>query len=326
VTNHAVSLKDVVNARAIIQDRVLHTPLVRSFALSDWTGMPTFLKAENLQVTGSFKVRGALNRIESLLDDERARGVVTFSAGNHALALAWAARQAGVPATVVMPLTADPSKVNAAHVYGAQVVQSVDFVRVARDLQAERGLILVHPFDDPAIIAGQGTLGLELVEDLPDVGTVVLGVGGGGLISGCAVAIRAKHPRVRIIGVEPQGANTMALSIEAGHAIGISRPDTVADGLAPPFAGTLTYAIVRDLVDEVVVVPDDAIIEGMRFLFESARLVAEPAGAAATGAVLAGAVTATPPVVVVISGGNISLDRFKLLLKRPHYRQSSNLQ
>jgi threonine dehydratase len=309
-----MTLEDVKRARTIIQDHVYRTPLLPSASLSERAGQPAFLKAENLQVTGSFKARGALHRLSCLTEQERANGVVTFSAGNHALALAWAAQRAGVPVTVVMPETADSSKVRSAQGYGATVIQSPDFVQVARNLHTERGLTLVHPFDEPAIIAGQGTLGLEVIEDLPDLGTIVIGIGGGGLISGCALAIRSKHPNTRIIGVEPRGANTMALSMAAGNPSTVIRPDTLADGLAAPFAGTLPYAIVRDLVDDVVVIADEVIVDGMRFLFESARLVVEPAGAAATGAILTGAVTATGPVVAVLSGGNISLERFKQLV------------
>jgi threonine dehydratase len=306
--------EDVIRARSLIQEHIFRTPLLRSTDLSDRAGQPAFLKAENLQITGSFKARGALHRLASLTSQERANGVITFSAGNHALALAWAAHQAGVPAIVVMPETADPSKVRGAKVYGATVIQTPDFVLVARSLQADRGLTLVHPFDEPAIIAGQGTLGLEVIEDLPAAGTIVIGIGGGGLIAGCALAIRATHPNTRIIGVEPEGANTMALSMAEGRAMSIAQVNTIADGLAPPFAGALTYSIIRDMVDDVVVISDEEIVEGMRFLFESAHLVAEPAGAAATSAVLSGAVTAKGPLVAVISGGNISLERFKQLV------------
>jgi threonine dehydratase len=311
---HSMNAEDVLQARSRIQAHIIRTPLLRSTSLSHHAGQPAYLKAENLQVTGSFKARGALNRLASMTAQERANGVITFSAGNHALALAWAAQQAAVPAVVVMPETADPGKVRGAKRYGATVVQSPDFVQVARNLQAERGLTLVHPFDEPAIVAGQGTLGLEVVEDLPDAGTIVIGVGGGGLIAGCALAIRSRRPNARIIGVEPAGANTMALSMKAGRAMSISHPNTIADGLAPPFAGALTYDIVRDLVDDVVVVPDEVIVEGMRFLFESVHLVAEPAGAAATGAVVSGAISVIGPLVTVVSGGNVTLERFKQLV------------
>lgn len=308
------SLDDVRRAREAIAGRVHRTPLLSSRSLAAHAGQPSFLKAENLQKTGSFKPRGALNRLGLLSHEERARGVITFSAGNHAQALAWAASAAGIRATVVMPAEADPGKVAAARGYGAEVIQHASFADEAARLQAARGLTMVHPFDDPGIIAGAGTVGLEIVEDLPDLATLVVAIGGGGLLSGCAVAVRALCPTARIVGVEPEGADTMARSLASGHPES-GRPRTVADGLAAPYAGINTYAVVRDLVDEVVVIPDAAIVAGMRFLLERAKLLAEPAGAAAVAAVLAGVVRpADGPLVALISGGNVSLERLKTLL------------
>jgi threonine dehydratase len=306
---------DVGRAWEVVQNHIRHTPLVYSHELSTSAGVPAYLKAESLQITGSFKARGALNKLSSLSDAERACGVVAFSAGNHALAVAWAAKRLGIAATVTMPDTADPAKVMACRASGATVIQDSAFVSIAMALHEQQGLTLVHPFDDPMIIAGQGTLGAEILADLPDIGTLVVGVGGGGLIAGCAIALRARHPAMRIIGIEPEGANTMARSMASGRPEHVPHVRTIADGLAPPFAGKLTFAIVRELVDDVKVVSDDVILEGMRFLFDAAKLVAEPAGAAATGAILAGCVTGMPgPLVSVVSGGNINFQRFKALL------------
>jgi threonine dehydratase len=273
------------------------------------------LKAELLQKTGSFKPRGVLNRLQLLTPEERERGVITFSAGNHAQAVAWAASAAGIRATVVMPAQAPEGKVAAAQGYGAEVILHEHFVDYVLRLRDERGLTLVHPFDDPGIIAGAGTVGLEVLADLPDLATLVVGIGGGGLISGMAVAVRTQRPAVRIIGVEPLGANAMFRSLAVGHPVRLDTLNTIADGLAPPYAGEHTYAIVRELVDEVLVIPDEEILEGMRFLFERCKLVAEPAGAAATGALLAGRVRAADgPLVAVVSGGNIDVARMKSLL------------
>jgi threonine dehydratase len=315
MNNLPVTPHDVERARMVVRDHTRHTPLLPCTELASRAGMPAYLKAESLQVTGSFKARGALNRLSALSDAERGRGVVAFSAGNHALAVAWAAKRLGIAATVVMPDTADPAKAAACGASGATVVQDADFVSIAMGLQEHHGLTLIHPFDDPLVMAGQGTLGAEILDDLPDIGTLVIGIGGGGLVAGCAVALRARRPGMRIVGVEPEGANTMARSMTSGQPERMTHVSTIADGLAPPFAGSLTFAIVRQLVDDVVVVPDAVILGGMRFLFDAAKLVAEPAGAAATGAILAGCVTGLrEPLVSVVSGGNINVGRFCALL------------
>ena len=324
-----ITLADVRAARERIGARVHHTPLLSSRTLGRRIGANAWLKAENMQKTGSFKARGALNTIAQLSPEEQARGIITVSAGNHAQGVAWAAAAAGVRATVVMAETATPSKVAATREYGAEVVlhgpSSVESFAEMERLRAEGGLTLVHPFDDPAIIAGQGTAGLEILDDLPELGrdgaadTVVVPIGGGGLIAGLAVALKEQRPGLRVVGVEPKGAAAMYESRLAGRAVSLDRIDTVADGLTAPFAGDLTYEIVRHYVDDVVLLDDDAILDGLRFLLERAKLLAEPAGAAATAALLAGAVPVAPDshVVAIVSGGNIDLARLTGFLVEP---------
>jgi threonine dehydratase len=312
-------------ARERVRGRVHRTPLLSSRTLGERIGAggSVWLKAENLQKTGSFKPRGALNQIEQLSAEEKARGVITVSAGNHAQGVAWAAAAAGVQATVVMAEAASPVKVAATRGYGAEVVlhganNTEAFAEMER-LSRERGLTLIHPFDAPAIIAGHGTVGLEILDDLPEFGqgagrdTVVVGIGGGGLISGIAIAIKSQRPGVRIIGVEPRGAAAMTESLRAGKVMPLARANTIADGLAAPFVGQRNLAIVQRLVDDVILLDDDAILDGLRFLLERAKLVAEPAGAAATAALLTGAVPVEPgaTVVAIVSGGNVDRERLR---------------
>ena len=330
-----ITLADVRAARERLGGRVHHTPLLSSRTLGGQLGgrgTGAWLKAENLQRTGSFKVRGALNKIAQLSPEERARGIITVSAGNHAQGVAWAAGAVGARATVVMAETSTPSKVAATRDYGAEVIlhgpSTVEAFAEMERLRAERGLTLVHPYDDPAIIAGQGTLGLELLDDLPELGeagtggrgdTVVVGVGGGGLIAGVAIALKEQRPGIRVVGVEPAGAAAMRAALDAGRVIHLDRVDTVADGLAAPFASELTHQLVRRYVDEVVLLDDDTILAGVRFLLERAKLLAEPAGAAATAALLSGAVQVAPGsrVVAIVSGGNIDLARLHDFLYLP---------
>jgi threonine dehydratase len=279
------------------------------------------LKAEHLQKTGSFKPRAALNRLAALTDEERVRGAVTMSAGNAGQAYAWAGRAAGVPVTVVMPEAAVRSKVEACLGYGAEVVlHGADVGETAAEMHrlvAERGLTVVHPFDQPEVIAGNGTLGLEIVEDVPDVDVVVAGIGGGGLISGVASAVKAVRPEARLYGVEPAQSNAMSLALAAGHPVPI-RPVSVADGLGAPYAGEWTLPIVRTLVDDVVLLTDPEILAGLRFALERLKQVLEPAGAAALAAVLLGRIPLHDGdrVVVVLSGGNVALDRLGDYLER----------
>jgi threonine dehydratase len=312
-----VTLSDIAVARDVIAGRLHRTPVTRSAWLSDRVGARVTLKLELFQRTGSFKPRGVLNTLATLAPDERARGVISLSAGNHAQAVAWGASAMGVRSTIVMPATAVRTKVDATRGYGGEVVQTDgDLLATTQQLQRERDLVLVHPFDDPRIIAGAGTVGLEIAEDVPDVDTVVVGCGGGGLISGVAAAVRAVRPGARVIGVEPAGANAMTLSLAKGEPVRLASISTIADGLAAPFAGAHTLAHVRSLVERVVEVSDAEIVAAMRALMERCKIVPEPAGSAATAALLSGRidVRAGEQVVVIVSGGNVDLDRLKQLL------------
>lgn len=312
-----ITLDDILAAREAIGGRIHRTPLVRSTSLGERYGVELWFKVEAFQKTGSFKVRGVLNRLAGLSDEERARGVVTLSAGNHAQALAWAATREGIAATVVMPAGADTGKIEATRAYGGEVIlTSADLLETTLRIRDERDLVLVHPFDDPLVIAGQGTVGLEILEDNPDVDAVFAGVGGGGLISGVATAFRARRPGARVIGVEPEGAAAMSRSLETGEPARLDALDTVADGLASPFAGEHTFAHVRERVDRVIRVPDAAIVDAMRLVFERVKIVAEPA-AAASLAGLASQATELPEgstVVCVLSGGNVGATRLAELL------------
>jgi threonine dehydratase len=312
-----VSLPDLLAARRVIGDRLLRTPLMPSLALSEQAGARVSLKLELFQHTGSFKPRGVLNALDALPPDERSRGVISISAGNHAQALAWAATAIGVSSTIVMPATAVPAKVARTRAVGGEVIQTADdLLTTMRRVQEERGLSFVPPFDDPAIIAGAGTLGLEIAEDRPDVGLVVVGCGGGGLLSGVAAAIRATCPKARVVGVEPAGADAMRQSLASGQPVRLTRLETIADGLAAPFAGAHTLAHVQAFVAEMIAVTDDDILDAMRFLMRHARILPEPAGAAAAAALLQRSVNVQPDeqVVVVVSGGNASPDLLRSLL------------
>ena len=307
------------DARARVAGSVHRTPLLASRYLSDRLGVPVFLKCENLQKTGAFKVRGALHRLLRLSDEERSRGVVTISAGNHAQAVAWAATAAGVKSVVVMPQHASPTKVEASRGYGAEVIlhgnASQAFER-AFQVAEERGMRFVHPFDDEEVVAGHASCGLEIVEDLPDVGTIVVPVGGGGLISGIVAATAATHSQVLVWGVEPDGAAAMTRSLDAGEAVHLDEVNTVADGLAAPMAGKLNHALVEAHARGVVTVSDGDIIEAMRVLLTRTKLVTEPAGAAGVAGLLSGAIPLVDdaPVAVILSGGNVDLGLLGRLL------------
>jgi len=287
-------------------------------SLSDRIGSTVYLKCENLQKTGSFKVRGALNQLLQLEPEARERGVVTISAGNHAQAVAWAAGQTGARATVVMPEGASQAKVEASRSYGAEVVihgNVHEAFEKCHDLAQQRALTFVHPFDDPLVIAGQGTTGLEIVEELPELATVVVPVGGGGLASGIALALAATGTEAKLYGVEPEGACAMRRSFDQGSPATLDRVDTIADGLAPPMAGDLTFAILRKLAEDIVVVSDEEIREALRFILARTKLLVEPAGAAAVAALLSGRIpTEHGPVVAILSGGNIDTGRLASLL------------
>ena len=312
-----VSLAEMTMARGIIRGRLHYTPMVTSAYLSERLGTSLHLKLELFQKTGSFKPRGVLNRLANLSPEERQRGLITLSAGNHAQAVAWAARAYGVRATVVMPTRATQAKVDATRGYGGDVVLcDGDLLAAALELQRDRDLTLVHPFDCPFVIAGQGTLGLELVEQVPDVDTVVVPVGGGGLIAGVAAAVKAV-PNARVIGVEPEGAAGMTESLRRGEPVRLDRLDTIADGLAAPFAGRRNYHHVRQLVDGIVLVTDAEIAAAIPVLVERCKIVPEPAGAAAVAALLCGKITLAPgsKTVAIVSGGNVDRARLAEFLK-----------
>ena len=313
-----VGLADAERAREVIASHIYRTPLVSSHSLGERIGAQAFLKLENLQRTGSFKVRGAVNAMARLPSEARAAGVVTMSAGNAAQAIAYAGRAMGVRVTVVMPESAPKTKIDATRGYGGEVRFAsavTHLLPMVQELQAQ-GLHFLHPFDDDDVIAGHASAGLEIVEDQPDADCVVVPVGGGGLISGVAVALRALRPRVRIIGVEPEGAQGVRSALDAGRVVRLDAVNTVADGLAAPFAGERNLEIIERDVDDVVVISDDAILDGLRFLVARARIVPEPAGAAAVGALLSGAVRpkAGERVVAIVSGGNVDPDRLASFL------------
>jgi threonine dehydratase len=314
-----IDLADIVAAQQRIAGVLYRTPLVTSPWLSRLIGGSLALKAEMLQITGSFKPRGALNRLTTLTAAEKARGVITISAGNHGAGLAYAGALLGVKATVVMPAAAATAKIEATRRYGGEVVlhgTSQDLLSKCQELQRAENLVFVHPFDDPLVIAGQGTIGLELVEEMPELDLVIVPVGGGGLISGIATALKATHPKTRIVGVEPVGAAAMTRSLAQGAVAHLEQTSTIADGLAAPFAGEHTLAHVQRYVDEIVVVTDDEIADAVRLILEQCKLLAEPAGAAGVAALLAQKVAAPPGahVACILSGGNMDGTRLKDLL------------
>lgn len=312
-----VELSDIEAARGRLTGRVHRTPALSASRLGELFGVRLHLKAELFQKTGSFKVRGVLNKLDGLSAEQRARGFVSMSAGNHAAALAWGAAAVGSTAAIIMPTNAAQSKIDATRGYGGEVVLTGDdLMETCNRIMRERDLMLVHPFDDPLIIAGHGTVGLEIVEDVPDVELVIVPVGGGGLISGTAAAIKALRPGVRVVGVEPVGADAMTRSLVAGRPVQIERPPTVADGLSAPFAGEHTLRHAQEFVDQVVPVTDEAIVEALRLIISRAKLAAEPSGAAALAAIVAGAVdlAGATRVVCVVSGGNVDPATLKSIL------------
>ena len=298
-----VERSDVERAAEVIHGRLLRTPLLSCRTLAP----DAFLKAELLQRTGSFKPRGVLTKLASLTAEEKVRGVIAISAGNHAQAVAWGSAQEGLDALVVMWRGASEAKIAATRGYGAAVdLEAADPGEAFRRLDVlleETGRTLVHPFDDPYTIAGQGTVGLEVLEDLPEVETIVVPIGGGGLISGVAVAAAG---RARVIGVEPEGSTAMHSALAAGERVEVT-PSSIADGLNAPHAGRNALAIVQEHVEKVVLVTEEEIATGFRFLYERAKLACEPAGAAAVAAVLAGKIEGGR-VVCIVSGGNVAAE------------------
>ncbi|HEU5434224.1 MAG TPA: threonine/serine dehydratase [Thermomicrobiales bacterium] len=317
--NADVTLADIRAAAVRIAPYIHRTPLMESATLSRLTSTRLRLKAENLQRTGSFKARGALNAVLQLTPEQRARGVVTLSAGNHGQGLSYAAQLAVVNCVVFMPESAVPTKVAAIRDYGAETrfAPSMDKLFDAMDTHRQtHGLYYVHPFGDPAIIAGQGTVGLEILEDQPETEEIVVAVGGGGLLAGIATAVKAIRPETRVVGVEPVGAPTVTRSLAAGRAVRTGPIDTIADGLAAPFGAPLSQALIERHVDDVVLVTDDEIVDALRLILDRTKMLVEPAGAAAVAGLLAGKVGAPVGALTVatLSGGNIDRDGLKRLL------------
>ena len=331
MADRLVTLDRVRAARERIAGRVHRTPIFSSSTAARVVQASTgarlrddrlYVKAEHLQKTGSFKARAALSKLTSLSAEDRDRGVITLSAGNAAQAYAWAGAMEGVAVTVTMPARAVRSKVDASLGYGGEVVLHGEHVgeTLARlqELVAERGLTLVHPFDDPEVIAGNASAGLEIIEDLPDVDVVVVGVGGGGCISGIATALKESRPGVRVFGVEPDGSDAVSRAMKAGEIVRID-PVSVADGLGAPFAGEWTLPICARYLDDIVLIDDATILGGLRFAAERMKQVLEPAGAAALAAVLAGRIPIRDGerVCVVATGGNVERSRLGEFLDGP---------
>jgi threonine dehydratase len=317
-----VTAEDVARARAAIGDVARHTPVLPSATLSDRAGgANVLLKAESLQRTGSFKIRGALNKLAAV-GDACAPGVVCGSAGNHAQALAFAARTRGVPCEVFMPAEAAIGKAEAAQALGAKVWLSGtavdDCVAAAKERAAETGMVFVHPFDDPDIVAGQGTLGLELLDDVPDLAKVIVPIGGGGLSSGVAIAVKSARPDVEVVGVQAETVAPFPASLQAGRPIDAPNALTIADGIAVKRPGDLTLALIKEWVDDVVVVAEDDIAEAMVMLMEKAKLVVEGAGAVGVAALLADVTSAAEQgsTAVVLSGGNVDAGLLAVVARR----------
>lgn len=314
-----VTIDDIRAAADRIAPYVHRTPIIESATLSRMTDTSLGLKAENLQRTGSFKARGALNAVMNLTPEQRERGVITLSAGNHGQGLAYAAQLLRIRCVVFMPENAVPTKVAAVEGYGAEArfAPSMETVFARMDeYREEHGLHYVHPFGDPHIIAGQGTVGLEILEDSPNVETIAVCVGGGGLLAGVAVAAKALRPTVRVVGVEPEGAPVVTRSLVAGYPVTIEKITTVADGLAAPFAAPVSQRIIERRVDDVVIVTDEEILAALRLILERTKLLVEPAGAAAVAALLAGKAGAAPGsrTIATLSGGNVDFGTLKQLL------------
>ena len=312
-----ISLDDVRAAAARLAGVANRTPVLTSRTLDERAGTQVYVKAESFQRGGAFKFRGAYNKIALLPPEARAHGVLAYSSGNHAQAVAIAARLLGTTAAIVMPEDAPPAKLEATRGYGAEVISydrwTQDREEIGRRLAEERGVALVRPYDDPLVMAGQGTTALELLEDVPDLDVLVVPVGGGGLIAGCATAAKAVRAGIRVVGVEPEAGDDTRRSLATGERVRIDVPRTIADGLQAAEPGELTFEVNRRLLDDVVTVSDEEIVEAMAFLFDRMKLVTEPSGAVGVAALLAGR-TGPGRTGVVISGGNVGVARFAALL------------
>jgi threo-3-hydroxy-L-aspartate ammonia-lyase len=316
----AITVDDVRDAAARLDGVVHRTPVLRSRTLDELVGAQVYLKCENFQRMGAFKFRGAYNTVSRLTPEQLAKGIAAHSSGNHAQAVALAARELGTTAVIVMPEDAPESKRDATISYGAEIVTydryTDDREAIATALAADRGLALVPPYDHPHVIAGQGTAALELLAEVDDLDTLVVPVGGGGLIAGSAIAAHGIRPSIRVVGVEPEAGDDTRRSLAAGRRVSIPIPRTIADGQATDTPGRLTFPINQRLVDEIVVVSDDETRAAMRLAFERLKLVVEPSGATGIAALLAGRLRQIPPRVgVIVSGGNVNAARFAQLCR-----------
>jgi threonine dehydratase len=314
-----VSLQDIRDAAKRIAGAAHHTPVIRSRTLDELVGAEVHLKAENLQRIGAFKFRGAYNAIARLSPAQLARGIAAYSSGNHAQAVALAAKELGSTAVIVMPADTPAAKLDAVAGYGAEIITYDRYTgnreQIGERLAAERGLALIPPYEHPDVIAGQGTAALELIEDVPGLDALVVPVGGGGLIAGSATAAKGVDPGIRVIGVEPAAGDDTRRSLAAGERVRIDVPRTIADGQAAPIPGELTFSINKRLVDEIVLVTDDEIRDALRFAVDRLKLVMEPSGASGVAALLAGHVQPLPARIgVIISGGNVGAARLAQLI------------
>ncbi|MCA9858434.1 MAG: threonine/serine dehydratase [Thermomicrobiales bacterium] len=315
----SITIETIWEARDRIAPYIHWTPVFTSETLNGLTGTRLHMKAENLQKTGAFKVRGALNAVAQLSVDERSAGVVTFSAGNHGQGLAFAAREFGVACTVFMTDTAVPSKVAAIQGYGASTRQFPTIQDAVAEMERtveQTGAVFISPFANEAVIAGQATVALELLEQVEELEQVIVPIGGGGLISGTALTLRILQPDIRIVGVEPEGAPTMTRALQQGRPVTLESTNTIADGLTAPFTADLNLAIVRELVDDVVIVTDDEIVDALRLVLDRTKLLIEGSAAAGIAALLTGkaAVETGAVTAAILTGGNIDLGRLKGLL------------
>lgn len=316
-----INLKQIYQAKANLAGVIIPTPLQESRTFSDLTGNDIYLKTENLQKTGSFKVRGAYNKVANLTDAEKNNGIVAFSAGNHGAGTAYAAQKLGVSASVVMPVNPVASKKNAIIQYGAKAIEygktSIEMYEKALELHQKQGLAMIHPFEDPYVIAGQGTIGLEILDDLPETDVVIVPVSGGGLISGVAAALKELKPTLKVIGVNTEGAMAMYTSLQHGKPTEVEKVDTIADGLMAKKPGDLTFAHTQHYVDDMVLVSEEDIANCVAFMAERTKLVVEPSGAAAMAAMLSGNIKIKgKKVVVMVSGGNISFELYQTLIQK----------
>ena len=313
-----ISIEEIRKAGDRIRNAARRTPVMTSRGLNERAGREVFLKCENLQRTGSFKIRGATNFIRSIPQAALPNGVVAFSSGNHGQAVASAAREAGIPATIVMPEDAPKAKVQATRDHGATIIHYNRFTEdreaIGRAIADKSGAMIAPPYDHPWIVNGQGTAGLELIEQVPDLDAIVVCTGGGGLLAGCAVAVKAISPLVKVFGAEPELANDWALSMKAGHPVTVDPSRTIADGLRTPKPGAVTFPIVHRLVEGILLVTEDEIRDMVKYLLGRVKILAEPSGAVAAAAVVAGRLPAgVRKVGVTISGGNVDWDVLRAL-------------